>query len=112
MSKRIDLKSQIFEDILVLEFYKNENSHAVWKCLCMRCNSLMYITYCNLVNNNTRSCQSCGNKRVSYMQECEIVEEYTTKNKKITAISRNLRIGRGVVYRVLKEHGVFRKKIS
>lgn len=61
MSKRVDIKNQIFGDIYVLEFLRNEGTHAKWKCLCMRCNSLMEATYVNLKSGNTKSCQSCGN---------------------------------------------------
>jgi hypothetical protein len=60
MSKRVDLVSEIFGDILVLEFYQQENSHAKWKCLCMLCNKLIYVTASNLKTGNTKSCNSCS----------------------------------------------------
>lgn len=43
MSARIDITNQIFNDIYVLKFEKKKNTHALYRCLCMRCNSLRRI---------------------------------------------------------------------
>lgn len=102
MSKRIDITGKIFGDIFVLEFEKNANTHATYKCLCMCCNKIIYVTYSNLVNKNTKSCQSCGNKRVNYIQEAEIAERLARGDKK-AHIAKDMDISRYVVYRVERE---------
>ena len=101
MSKRIDITNQIFNDVLVLEFEKKENTHAKWKCLCMCCNKIMYVTYSNLINGNTKSCQSCGQKISNGLEQdilCEII-----KGDRITHIAKKHNVNRGVVYRIKKE---------
>ena len=77
MSKRVDIKNQIFGDIYVLAFERNKNSHALYKCLCMCCNSLVYVTYLNLVSKNTTKC------------------------KNISATAKKFKLSRQTIYRVI-----------
>jgi hypothetical protein len=105
MSKRIDITSQIFNDIFVLEFIENKNSHAKYKCLCMNCNSIIFTTYSNLISGNTKSCQSCGQKRTSNGVEQDIFWELRNGSK-IVHVAKNYNVGRGVVYRIKKECGL------
>ena len=105
MSKRIDLKNQIFSDTFVLEFEKEENTHAKWKCLCMRCNEVFYVTASNLKSGHTKSCQSCGQKKCSNGLAQEIWLEIK-KGEKITSIANKHGVDRKVVYRIKKEFEV------
>jgi hypothetical protein len=98
MSKRIDIKNKIYNDIYVLEFDKKLNTHARWKCLCMLCNKIIYVTYTNLASNNTKSCQSCG-QEISNGLEQDIYWDLK-KGLKISHISKKYNVARNVVYRV------------
>ena len=102
MSKRIDITNHIFNDIYVLNFEGNTNTHAQYKCLCMLCNEIMYATYSNLKSGNTKSCQKCGQKTTNYIQEFDINKRLIS-GENIARISRDLELSRGVVYRVKKE---------
>jgi len=102
VSKRIDITNQIFNDIYVLEFDKKENTHASYKCLCMLCNNLIFVTYSNLINENTKSCQSCGQKRISNGIEQDIAFNLKTETN-IAKLARKYNVGRGVIYRIKKE---------
>lgn len=102
MSKRIDIADQIFSDIYVLKFERNVNSHALYKCLCMLCNNTFESTYSNLTSGNTKSCQSCGQKSTNYIQEYEI-QDRLNKQEKISQITKDYNVNRGVIYRIKKE---------
>jgi len=69
----------------------------------MLCNKLIYVTYSNLVSENTKSCSSCGKKTTNYKQECEILERLKNGEKK-SDIVRDFNIGRSVLYRIIKEN--------
>ena len=103
MSKRIDITNNIFNDIYVLEFEKKQNTHALYKCLCMLCNKLTYITYSNLVSGNTKSCQSCGQKATNYKQDYEILERLNNFDK-VTHIADDYNINRSVVNRIKSDN--------
>lgn len=103
MSKRIDITSHIFNDLYVLKFEKNQNSHALYKCLCMSCNSLAYVTYINLVSGNTKSCQRCGQKVTNYKENCEILEKLN-QGKKVTRIAKEYNVCRDTIYRIKNEN--------
>lgn len=103
MSTRKDLKGKIFSDILVLEFHSQKNTHAQWKCLCMQCNSLVYVTATNLESGNTKSCTSCGQKKMNYLQQCEILDRLRSGESK-TKIAKEFHVSREVIYRIIREH--------
>ena len=103
MSKRIDITNQIFNDIYVLKFEKEQNTHALYKCLCMLCNKVIYVNYSNLVSGNTKSCQSCGQKVTNYKQDCEILDRLSNGDK-VAHIAKDYNISRGVVYRIKKDN--------
>jgi len=103
MSKRIDITNQIFNDFYVLEYYKQINSHAKWKCLCMSCNEITYVTYTNLISGNSKSCQSCGQKIISNGVEQDIVFDID-KGDRISQISKKYNVDRGVIYRIKKQY--------
>ncbi len=100
MNVRVDIANQIFSNIYVLEFNKKQNTHAKWKCLCMLCNKLTYVTYSNLISGNSKSCQSCGQKVTNYKQDCEILEKFDN-GCKISSIAKEYKINRAVVNRIL-----------
>lgn len=100
MSKRIDLSNHIYGDILVLEFIKDKNTHAYWKCLCMLCNEVHFSTAANLKSGNTKSCVSCG-QRISNGLEQDIYWDLK-KGCKIAHISKRYGVSRNVVYRIKK----------
>jgi len=102
MSKRIDITNYIFNNIFVLKFEKNKNTHAEYKCLCMLCNEIMYATYSNLKSGNTKSCQKCGQKKTNYIQEFHINQKLIN-GESIAAVARDLELSRGVIYRVQEE---------
>lgn len=108
MCKRIDITNKIFGKIKVLEFVENNNTHAVYKCLCTRCGRKIKVTYSNLISGNTKSCQSCGNK-IGEELELKIKKEIL-KDKKISHIAKELSVSRGAVNRVKKEIYQFFKK--
>jgi hypothetical protein len=101
MSKRVDIKNQIFNNIYVIEFDKKVNTYARWKCLCMLCNEVTYVTYSNLVSNNTKSCQKCGQK-ISNGLEQDIYWDLK-KGLKISHIAKKYKVSRGAVYRIKNE---------
>ncbi|WP_295084862.1 hypothetical protein [Sulfurimonas sp.] len=98
MSVRKNLQNKIFGDILVLEFDKQKNTHAQWKCLCMPCNKVHFFSASNLKSGNTKSCPSCGQK-ISNGLEQDIYWDLK-KGEKITHISKKYNVARSVVYRV------------
>jgi hypothetical protein len=102
MSKRINIQGQQFGELLALEFSKSKNTHATWKCLCMICNEITYISYGNLASGNTTKCASCGQKAISngVVQDIEFA---LSRGDKITAISKHYKISRATVYRVKRE---------
>lgn len=102
MSARKNIENEIFGDIWVLEFDKKSSTHALWKCLCMRCNKLIHVTASNLKSGNTKSCKSCGQKTTNYKQEHEILSRLY-KGDKIAHIARDFEIDRGIVYRIKKD---------
>ena len=99
MSTRRDPKDMIFGDILVLEYDKQVNTHARWKCLCMPCNKLMFVTATNLISGNTKSC-GCAQKKTNYVQELAIIDAF--KNcKNIAQLTRDFNLKRSVINRVI-----------
>lgn len=94
MSARKDITNQIFNDVYVFEFKKEQNTHALYKCLCMLCGSVIDVTYSNLVSGNTKSCSSCGRKTTNYKQDCEIIERLRNGDKK-SDIARDFALSRG-----------------
>jgi len=102
MSKRIDITNHIFNDIYVLKFERNKNTHAEYKCLCMLCNETMHVTYSNLKSGNTQSCKKCGQKRTNYLQEFDIMKRLVD-GESIAGISRDLELSRGIICRVQKD---------
>lgn len=102
MSKRENLQNKIFGDILVLDFDKQVNTHAQWKCLCMQCNELFYTTASNLKSGNTKSCQKCGQK-ISNGLEQDILWELRS-GAKLSQVIKKFNVSNGVVYRIKKEY--------
>lgn len=98
MSKRIDIKGKIINDILVLKFHENKKTHAIWKCLCMSCNELTYKSYTNLISGNSKSCQKCGQK-ISNGKEQDIYWDLKT-DMNISEIAKKYAIDRRTVKRV------------
>jgi len=100
VSARVDITDQIFNDIYVLEFVKNQNTHALYKCLCMLCNEITYITYSNLTkSNNTKSCQRCAQKKISNAIEQDIAFELRNGMNK-NQLSKKYGLSRTVFYRI------------
>ena len=62
MSKRVDITGKTFGNVLVLEYLLTKNTHAMYKCKCILCNSFIVVSYSNLKSGNTKSCASCGQK--------------------------------------------------
>ena len=85
---------------MVLEFQKQENTHAKYKCLCMLCNTIIYVTASNLKSGNTKSCQSCGQKISNGLEQD--IELALNNGERITNIAKKYNIDRSVIYRVKK----------
>ncbi len=64
---------------------------------------LFYVTYSNLIAGNTKSCQSCGQKKTNYMQECEILEKIRA-GYKISHIAKDYNLSRDIIYRIRREN--------
>lgn len=110
MSKRIDITNQIFNDIYVLEYFDNKNSHAEYKCLCMLCNKVVHVTYSNLTKkNNTKSCASCGQKKISNGIEQDIANDLRTETN-ISSLARKYGVNRRVIYRIEREYNSLEKE--
>ena len=58
MSKRADLSGKTFGSLLVGEFLRVENTHAIWKTLCS-CGYSSDMSSTNLVSGNTTKCAEC-----------------------------------------------------
>jgi len=101
MSARHDLKDKIFGDLYVLEFSKQVNTHAQWKCLCMLCNELTYVTAPALILKNRKSCQSCGQKKSNGFAQ----DVFWKLESGISAleIAKSLGICHHTVYRIKKD---------
>jgi len=102
MSHIKDISESIFGDLYALEHIDTRNTHAIWKCLCMCCNEIIEVPYSNLISENTKSCQKCGNKKTNYKQECEIIRR-VNNGEKITHIANDFQLNRGVIYRIKDE---------
>ena len=102
MSARVDIKGNIYSSISVLEYSETVNTHAIWKCLCMECNSLLYVTYSNLVRNDTKKCTSCANSKISMVEKFEI-KKRIEDGEMATHIAKDLNINVGIVQRVKKK---------
>jgi ATP/maltotriose-dependent transcriptional regulator MalT len=74
--KRVDIRGQIFGKLLVLRFIGNKNSHALWKCKCLNCHKATFVTYSNLISGNTKSCFSCGQRKLSRDEDDEVSNLY------------------------------------
>jgi hypothetical protein len=101
VSKRVDIKNKIFNNIYVLEFDKAVKTHARWKCLCMLCNEITYKNYINLVSGNSKSCQRCGQK-ISNGLEQDIYWDLK-KGLKVSHIAQKYKVCRQVVNRIKNE---------
>jgi len=102
MSKRKDITGKIFNDMLVLEFSVQENTHAKYKCLCMLCGKIFTVTYSNLISGNTKSCSSCGKKSLSNGAEQDIFLKFKDGTK-IAHLAKEYNVDRSVIYRITKE---------
>ena len=65
MSARKNIKNCIFDNVLVLEYSETRDTHAIWKCKCLKCGDIFYPTYSNLKSGNTRSCIKCSKRKFS-----------------------------------------------
>lgn len=102
MSARIDIESRIYENIFVLKFEKEQNTHALYKCLCMLCNEITYSTYSNLESGSKKSCKRCAQKKTNYKQDCEILKRLKNGDK-VSHIARDYNVNRVVIYRIKRE---------
>jgi len=62
----------------------------------------MFATYTNLMTGNTKSCQSCGQKRISNGVEQDIFLDLKNGSK-ITHVAKKYNVGRSVAYRIRRE---------
>ena len=104
MSKRIDIKGKIFTNVLVLEYHTIRNTHAIWKCKCLRCNEIFYPTYSNLKSGNTKSCSNCSKKRFSIETENEIREKYNTKKYTIVKLAKIYQAHSQTISRIVRQN--------
>jgi len=93
MSKRVDIRGEVHNSLLVLRFIKKQNSHALWKCKCLNCGKAAFVTYTNIVSGNSKSCASCGNRKLTGEQDKEISELYTTELLSLTKIAKIYDLG-------------------
>lgn len=101
MSARKDIKNRIFNDIYVLEFDREENTHARYKCLCMLCNKILYVNYINLKSGNTKSCQSCGQKISNGL--AQDIQWQLVNGSRIVDISKMYNLSRSTIHRIKKQ---------
>ena len=102
MSARVDIKGNIYSSILVLEYSETINTHAIWKCLCMECNSLLYVSYINLISGNTSRCHSCANSKINMVEKFEI-KKRIDDGEIMTHIAKDLSISVDIVRRVKRK---------
>ena len=101
MSKRKDIRGIVHNNLLPLRYVYTQNTHAVWKCKCLKCGKATYVTYSNIVNANSKSCASCGQKKLSRKQEREVVKRYLD-GEKIVDLARYFEVSRYVINRTVK----------
>lgn len=102
MGKRIDIRGRIYNHLLVLRFVKNQNSHALWKCKCLNCRKATFVTYSNLVSGNTKSCASCGNRKISIEDDKEIKRLYEIELLTLVNIASLFNVSRMAIVNSLK----------
>jgi len=101
MSKRIDIRGVIYNSILPLRFIENKNTHAIWKCKCLKCHKAVYASYINIVTGNTKSCASCGQRKLSIKEAKEIYKK-KQNNISVIALAKEYNVERSTIYRTLK----------
>lgn len=101
MSKRIDIRGAVYNSILPLRFIENKNTHAIWKCKCLKCHKGIYVSYTNIVSGNTKSCASCGQRKLSIKESKEIYKK-RLNNLSVIKLSKEYNVSRNTIYRVLK----------
>ena len=111
MSKRKDITGKIFNDILVLEFIGQENTHAKYKCLCMLCGKTFDVTYSNLISGNTKSCSSCGKKSLPNGTEQDIFLKFK-QGAKISHLAKEYNVDRSVIYRIIRDFKTDNRKLK
>ncbi len=94
--KRVDIRGQIFGKLLVLRFIENRNSHALWKCKCLNCRKATFVTYSNLVSGNTKSCSSCGQRKLN-RNEDEKVSNLYKSGYSLQKIADEFKVSRSAV---------------
>ncbi len=59
----LDITNQIFGNLKALES-TNKRSHRkiIWKCLCLKCNQLIFVTASDLRNGHSTQCRACRAK--------------------------------------------------
>jgi len=93
MSKRIDIRGEIFGNLLVLRFIESRNSHAFWKCKCLICRKATFSTYSNLKSGGAKSCQSCAQRKLPAEIDIEISNLYTTYSYTTTELAEKYNVG-------------------
>ena len=87
MSQRINIRGVIHNSLLPLRVIATKNSHAIWKCKCLKCGKATYPSYSNIVSGNSKSCVSCGQKVLSKKQDKEIALLYTKQHLSLTQLA-------------------------
>jgi len=101
MSSRINIRGKIYGNLLALRYVKTENTHAVWKCKCLRCGKAAYATCSNLESGNSTSCQSCCGIILTDEQDIQAVT-LRKNGKTITEIAIIFDVSRGAIYSAFK----------
>lgn len=110
MSKRIDIRGEIHNSLLVLRFIKNQNSHALWKCKCLNCRKAVFVTYSNIMHGNRKACASCAQRVLTATQDKEVSKLYSEEFYTLVQIAEVYNISKDAVKNSLVRAGTAIKK--
>lgn len=101
MSARQDLSGMKYGSLLVKEYSHTKNTHAMWKCKCLRCNNDIIVSASNLKSGNTNSCISCCKIKLTKSEDDEVRKLYDS-GKTIVSIAKQFNVSRSSIYTSLK----------
>ena len=105
MSKRLDLTGREFGNLIVIEYVKTKNTHAVWKCKCTKCESIVEKDASNLMSGNTKGCSNSCTRRLSVEIEKQI-KSLIKDGIAITKIAKKFKCGRTTVNRIKNDEDI------
>lgn len=107
MSRRIDLTGKTFGQVKVIEYAGISNTHALWKCKCLKCNAFFTSVATNLRSGNTKGCNACrkkeirDRKKLSAEQEKEIVYKHVKEGASMRDLAKEYSVTASAIFRAV-----------